>query len=172
MNKFAQLNQFKNRVMDSYRFIKRIYDGGIETPEQFTTFANVCQGHVDMCNILCYKLKPNFFGIFQPSKKSIFNKFKEVCAYTISEIQDMISTIQAEYDKLAEIDELRETMVIKAQIEYELANQFKEIDICHNKEIREARNIGFTYEPETDIDEIDEIDEINEINEIDDEILD
>lgn len=156
MDKIAQLNQFKNRVMNSYRFIKRVYDGGIETPEHFTTFTNMCQNHVDICNILCYKLKPKFFGIFQPSKKLIFNTFKEVCTYTISEIQDMISTIQAEYDKLAEIDELRETMTIKAQIEYELANQFKEMDIYHNKEVRESRNIGFTYESETNTEDIDD----------------
>lgn len=153
MDRIAQLNQFTTQVMNSYRFCKRVYEGGIESPEQFTTFTNLCQGHVDICNMLCYKLKPKF-GLLQQSKLKIFKSFKDSCAYTISEIQGMIGTIQSEYDKLAEIDELRETMAIKAQIEYELANEFKELDIARNKEIRESRNIGFVHIPSDEVSDI------------------
>lgn len=153
MDRIAQLNQFTTQVMNSYRFCKRVYEGGIESPEQFTTFKNLCQGHVDICNMLYYKLKPKF-GFLQWSKLKILKLFKDTCAYTISEMQGMIGTIQSEYDKLAEIDELRETMAIKAQIEYELANEFKELDIARNKEIRESRNIGFVHVPSDEVSDI------------------
>jgi hypothetical protein len=55
----------------------------------------------------------------------------------------MIYNMQAEYDKIAEYEELRETMTVKAQIEHELASDFKEMDIKKNEEYRESRDIGF-----------------------------
>jgi hypothetical protein len=75
----------------------------------------------------------------------MYKVFKDTCAYTVEEIQTMINEKQAEFDKIAEIEELRETMAIKAQIDYEIACEFKELDIERNKNIRESRSIGFIY---------------------------
>ena len=65
----------------------------------------------------------------------------------------MICEIQSGYDKIAEIEELRETMTIKAQIEYEIANELKELEINRQSEIRESRNIGFTLPIKNEEDE-------------------
>ena len=60
----------------------------------------------------------------------------------------MINEIQSGYDKLAEIEELRETMAIKARIEYEIANELKEAEIERQADIRETRKIGFSIPAE------------------------
>jgi hypothetical protein len=143
MNKNEKLNDSITEVMNSFRFCQKIYNGGIESPEQFTSFKNLCQNHVDICNMLYHTLKPSFLWIFPLYKWKQLKKFKNVCIYTISEIKIMIANIQSECDKMAEYEELRETMTVKAQIEYELASEFKEMDIKKNEEHREARNIGF-----------------------------
>ena len=157
MNNFAQLTQYKTEIMNSFRFCKRVYEGGIETPEQFDSFTNLCQNHVDKCNMICKKLKPKF-SLLQWKKAKNFINFKETCAYTISEIQIMINEIQSGYDKLEEIEELRETMAIKARIEYEIANELKEVEIERQADIRESRQIGFSLP----IEEID-TEELNKI---------
>ena len=147
----AQLNEFTTKVMTSFRYCRKVYDGGFDSDyaaEQFATFMNLCQSHVNLCNSLCKKVKPRF-KFFQWSKYKMYKAFRDTCAYTVEEIQAMINEKQAEFDKIAEIEELRETMAIKAQIDYELACEFKELDIERNKNIRESRNIGFTYNEET-----------------------
>lgn len=143
MNKNEKLNDVITKVMNSFRFCQKIYNGGIESQEQFTSFKNLCQNHVDICNMLYHTLKPSFLGIFLLYKWKQLKKFKNVCIYTISELKTMIYNIQAEYDKIAEYEELRETMTVKAQIEHELASDFKEMDIKKNEEYRESRDIGF-----------------------------
>ena len=147
-----QLTKYKTAVMVSFRYCKRIYEGGIETPEQFETFTNLCQNHVEVCNALCRKLKPKLPWL-QWEKAKNFSNFRDTCAYTIEQLQSMISEIQSGYDKMAEIEELRETMTIKAQIEYEIANELKELEINRQSEIRESRNIGFTLPIKNEEDE-------------------
>lgn len=142
-NNLTVLNNYTTEIMNSYRFINRVYESGIESKEQFTTFFNLCQNHVNICNARCKALKP-IFGFIQINKNKIYKTFKNTCEYTVSAIQDFISTIQAEYDKLDEIEELRETMSVKAQIEYEIATNLKEIEINRQETIRESKKIGFS----------------------------
>ena len=146
MNKsLILLNNYKTEIMNAYRYIKRVHEAGIESKEQFDTFINLCENHVANCNIICKKLKP-VFGFIQRTKYKIYKDFRSTCEFTVSDINNMISTTQAVYDKLAEIEELRETMTIKAQIDYELATEYKEVEIQRQADIREKRKIGFEIE--------------------------
>ena len=147
MNNFAQLTQYKTEIMNSFRFCKRVYEGGIETPEQFDSFTNLCQNHVDKCNMICKKLKPKLY-LLQWKKAKNFANFRDTCAYTIEQLQSMISEIQSGYDKMAEIEELRETMETKAFIEYEIAQKIKQLDIDRIDEIKTYNKIGFNINTE------------------------
>ena len=60
----------------------------------------------------------------------------------------MIQTTQAEFDKIAEIEELRETMETKALIEYEIAQKIKQLDLDRIDEIKTYNKIGFNINTE------------------------
>jgi hypothetical protein len=60
----------------------------------------------------------------------------------------MIKTTQAEFDKIAEIEELRETMETKALIEYEIAQKIKQLDFDRIEEIKTYNKIGFNINTE------------------------
>ena len=81
-----------------------------------------------MCNRLCKKLKP-LIPFIQLRKNKVYKEFWNTCNYTISQLNSMIQTTQAEFDKIAEIEELRETMETKAFIEYEIAQKIKQLDL-------------------------------------------
>ena len=89
----AQLNEFTTKVMTSFRYCRKVYDGGFDSDyaaEQFATFMNLCQSHVNLCNSLCKKVKPRF-KFFQWSKYKMYKAFRDTCAYTVEEIQAMIN---------------------------------------------------------------------------------
>ena len=141
------LKQYQTDVIKSFEFCKRMFSEGFETEVQFNTTMNVCNNYLNMCNRLCKKLKPSI-PFIQLRKNKIYKEFWNTCNYTISQLNSMIQTTQAEFDKIAEIEELRETMETKAFIEYEIAQKIKQFDIDRIDEIKTYNKIGFNVNTE------------------------
>ena len=149
------VNSYKTEIMQGFRFCQRVYEGGIETPEQFDVFTNLCENHVNNCNAICKKIKPKL-GIIQYKKYMQYKDFRYTCAYTVNYLNNILSSIQAEYDKAKEIAELQEQLEIKSRIEFELAMEFKEIEQQRQIERRKTKPIGFNVSQEIDEDYFDE----------------
>ena len=141
------LKQYQTDVIKSFEFCKRMFSEGFETEAQFNTTMNVCNNYLNMCNRLCKKLKPSI-PFIQLRKNKIYKEFWNTCNYTINQLNSMIQTTQAEFDKIAEIEELRETMETKALIEYEIAQKIKQLDLDRIDEIKTYNKIGFNINTE------------------------
>ena len=136
------VSSYKTEIMQGFRFCQKVYEGGIETPEQFDVFTNLCENHVNNCNAICKKIKP-ILGILQYKKYIEYKDFRYTCAYTVGTLNQILNSIQAEYDKAKEIAELQEQLEIKSRIEFELALEFKELEQARQIEKRKSKKIGF-----------------------------
>ena len=44
----------KGEIMNAYRYCEKVYNGGLDSYEQFQSFINLCQNFVDICNFSLY----------------------------------------------------------------------------------------------------------------------
>lgn len=141
----TELNRVKTYIMNSFRYCKRVYDGGIETKSQFISFTQLCQNHLNNCNFWCQKFEPKIK--FIPSyKKLLYDNLLTTCAYTVETINEMLQEWQLILDKQNEQAELASQIEMRARIEHELAIEYK--DIMTNKIKNDSKQIGFNINNE------------------------
>ena len=146
------VNEIKSYIMASYRFCKKVFDGGFETPEQFDTFTKLCENHLKNCNHFCRHYKP-MFGILQPKQHRIYKDILFTCSYTVEEINDMFGSYKMIQEKQAEKDNFMEQIELRARIEHELAIEYRELEIQKQKELSQKRQIGYNLNKTTNNDE-------------------
>lgn len=147
MNIRAIVKEYQTQVMKSFEFCKRMFANGFNSEEQFNTALSICQNHIKLCTRLCKTVKPRF-GWFQITAQKNFETLYDTCIYTVDEIKSMIQETQDEFDKIAEIEELREKMETKAFIEYDIAQKIKQFDLDKIDEIKTYNKIGFNINTE------------------------
>ena len=135
-----ELNDMKSYIMNSFHYIKKVYNGGIESFSQFNTFSELCQNHVNNCNILCKSIKPTVMYI-QFNKTNRYKELRELCAYTVDEIKDMILEWQESYQKHLKELEVINQIETRARIEHKIAIELKESELERFK--NERNPIGF-----------------------------
>lgn len=134
------VNDLKTKVMDSFKYCKRVYDGGIETSEQFDSYIQLCTAHINTCNFWCNKVKP-FLGIIQYNRYKRYKELYDLSEYTVSVLNALIAEINSVFTKYAEMEELREQIEYKMRIEHDVVMALKEVDIQEQHE--SGPKIGF-----------------------------
>lgn len=137
-----ELNQLKNKVMTSWRYIERVFDGGIEDYDQFQSFNNMCANHVLMCNKWCERLKPRLRWI-QYNRMKMYLDFREVCAYTVEEINDTISSWQSMYDKAMEEAKMKAQLEERCRLEHEIALEYRDAQYEKERKADQKPFVGF-----------------------------
>lgn len=132
----------KGVVMESYRYCEHVYNGGIESYEQFQSFTNLCQNFVDNCNFMCKKLKPAL-SILQPRKYKVYKDFNYVCGFAVNKLNGMLKEWQAGYDKSLEDAEMMKQMEARARIDHEIAIEYREKELTKEKTRLKQRPIGY-----------------------------
>ena len=86
----VQINALKDKVMTSGRYLEKVFETGFETYEQFQSFCNMCENHVNMCNAYCKKIRPSVPFIQRKQYKE-YDNFRTGCAWSVEIINDTIS---------------------------------------------------------------------------------
>jgi hypothetical protein len=140
------ISALKTKVMNNYRFCERIYNGGFEDQIQFVVFKELCQNHLDLCNFWYNKKQPKLWFItkyFPIQQTKEYIDLWLTCSYTVEQISNMINTTQESFNKMSEIEELKEQLEIKMHIENSIVKQIKENDIKELHEELKQNPIGF-----------------------------
>lgn len=119
------VNQIKTNVVAGYNFCKKVYNGGIESPEQFDAFVNLCQNYLDICNNYCSIVKPTF-GILQYNRYKDYHSVRNMCVDTVNEINDILTGLQTQFDKQQEEAEAYAQLETRLRIEATVAFDIKE----------------------------------------------
>jgi hypothetical protein len=135
-------NQIKTNVVASYKYCKKVYTGGIETPAQFDTFVNLCQNHLDKCNYYCNVVKPTF-GILQYKRYKDYKSIRNICADTVNDISDILVNMQAQFDKQQEEAEAYAQLESRLRFEAAIAYNIKEQESKNQLNKTLSRTIGF-----------------------------
>lgn len=133
-----QVNILKTKLMDGYRFCMRVYEGGIESTDQFSSFENLCQNYVDMCNFWCDELKP-LFGYIQYDRMKKYKDVHRVCEFTVGSLNVILQGFNAMLDKQAEEAEAIAAIEKRLRIEHKIALELKE----EQNQIAKTRPIGY-----------------------------
>lgn len=137
-----ELNQLKSKVMTSWRYIGKVYDGGIEDYDQFQSYCNMCATHALMCNRWLERIKPRF-GWIQYNRMKTYKELREVCNFTVDELYNTISSWQTMYDKAVEEAKLKAQLEERCRLEHEIAIEYREAQ--YEKERKEDKKppVGF-----------------------------
>ena len=136
------INDLKTKVITSGRYLEKVYENGLETPEQFQAFVNMCETHVNTCNFFCKKYKP-FLWFIPTEKTKIYRNFKAGCAYSVEIINALINTWQSAYDTAVEEAKIRSQLEDRARLEHEIAIEYAEAQYEKNHKIDNKSVIGF-----------------------------
>lgn len=128
-------NQIKTDVVAGYRYCKKVYNSGIESPEQFKIFVNLCQNYLDICNNYCTIVKPTF-GILQYKRYKDYKSIRSICVDTVNEINDILVGMQAQFDKQHE--EAEAYAQLEARLRFEAAVAF---DIKEQERLRQLEGV-------------------------------
>lgn len=136
-------NDLKTYIISSYRYCQKVYES-IENDEQYESWFNLCNNHLNNCNFLINAQRPNFLDIIiNRNYVNLFNDFRDSCEFTVESIQGMMNEYNANKTKLDEEIEMFNQLEKKARFEYGLAEEFKEMDIQNKNEYMSKRAIGF-----------------------------
>ena len=136
-------NDLKTYIISSYRYCQNVYES-IENDEQYESWFNLCNNHLNNCNFLINTRKPNFLDIIiNRNYVNLFNDFRDSCEFTVESIQGMMNEYNANKTKLDEEIEMFNQLEKKARFEYGLAEEFKEMDIQSKNDYMSKRVIGF-----------------------------
>ena len=136
------VNDIKSNIMQAFEFIKRVYNGGIETPEHFNTFTKLCQAHVDNCNYYCGKIMPVMMFI-RPNRKKLYKDLLNTCEYTVSELKGFICEYTVKSEKQKEQEEIIQQIELRARVEHEIMREYRNTDHENNLSIVKQRPIGY-----------------------------
>lgn len=135
-------NQIKTNVVAGYNYCKKVYNGGIESPEQFDAFVNLCQNYLDICNTYCTHIKPTF-GILQYKQYKDYHSVRNICIDTIDEINGILTGLQILFDKQREETEAFTQLESRMRFEAAVAYDIKESERKQTFENARKRPIGF-----------------------------
>lgn len=135
-------NQIKTNVVAGYNFCKKVYNGGIESPEQFDAFVNLCQNYLDICNKYCTIVKPTF-GILQYKRYKDYKSIRNICVDTVDEINGILTGLQTLFDKQREETEAFTQLEARMRFEAAVAYDIKEGEKQMLREESQKRQIGF-----------------------------
>ena len=136
------VNQIKTNVVAGYKYCKKVYNGGIESPEQFDVFVNLCQNYLDICNNYCATVKPTF-GILQYKQYKDYKSIRNICVDTVNEINNILTGLQAQFDKQQEEAEAYAQLEARMRFEAAVTYDIKEQERQRIKEESQKRKIGF-----------------------------
>jgi hypothetical protein len=136
------VNQIKTNVVAGYKYCKKVYNGGIESPEQFDAFVNLCQNYLDSCNHYCGIVRPTF-GILQYKRYKDFKSVRNICADAVNEINNILTGLQAQFDKQQEEAEAYAQLESRMRFEAAVAYDIKEQEKQHIREESQKRQVGF-----------------------------
>lgn len=137
------INDSLTKIMNSYDYCLTVYETGFDTVEQFYSFKQMCQNHVDMCNFYYRKCKPTFWK-FQYRKYKLSENVKNACLYTISELSSIINDYMDSYDKAVEEAKIKIKTEEHCRLEHEIAMEYKDLQYEHDKELKKkSPKIGF-----------------------------
>lgn len=143
------VNQIKTDVVAGYNFCKKVYNGGIESPEQFDAFVNLCQNYLDICNNYCTIVKPTF-GILQYKRYKDYKSIRNICVDTVDEINGILTGLQTQFDKQREETETFTQLEARMRFEAAVAYDIKEQEKQRIKEESQKQQIGFIINKTTD----------------------
>lgn len=143
------VNQIKTNVVAGYKYCKKVYNGGIESPEQFEAFVNLCQNYLDICNNYCTIVKPTF-GILQYKRYKDYKSIRNICVDTVDEINGILTGLQTQFDKQREETETFTQLEARMRFEAAVAYDIKEQEKQRIKEESQKQQIGFIINKNTD----------------------
>ena len=141
MNK-VQINKLKDKVMTSGRYLEKVFETGFETYEQFQSFCNMCENHVNMCNKYCKRVKPRFSFIQRKQYKE-YDNFRTGCVWSVDIINDLISSWQSNYDAAVEESKAVAQLEQRIRLEHEIAIEYQKAVYEENKETDKKPYCGF-----------------------------
>jgi hypothetical protein len=138
----VQINALKDKVMTSGRYLEKVFETGFETYEQFQSFCNMCENHVNMCNAYCKKIRPSVPFIQRKQYKE-YDNFRTGCAWSVEIINDMVASWQSNYDKLMEEAKIKSQLEERIRLEHEIAIEYQKAVYEDNKKQDKMPYCGF-----------------------------
>lgn len=121
-NKFAL--DMISKIMSNFDKINKVYDS-IETPEQFDSWCNLCNAHLQYCNVWLKRIKPKLMFIPRESV-ALYNKIHNAAEYTVNEIQDSIYTYNTMVEQQKEEIKMLQQLENRCRLEHEIAIEYQD----------------------------------------------
>jgi hypothetical protein len=144
MNKTKKfyINVLKDKIMTSGRYLEKVFETGFETYEQFHSFCNMCENHVNKCNAYCKQLKPKIPFIQRKAYKE-YDNFRSGCVWSVEIINDLIANWQNNYNTAMEEAKARQQLEDRIRLEHEIAIEYQKTIYEENKENDKKSYCGF-----------------------------
>jgi hypothetical protein len=136
------MNDLKSKVMNNGRYLEKVYEGGIDSMDQFQSFVNMCKNHVNMCNAYCKSYKP-LFWFLNTERTRIYRNFRKGCEWSVDIINAMIDTWRDGYEKMMNDAKQQAQLEDRIRIEHELAIEYANAQYELNRKTDNAVKIGF-----------------------------
>ena len=137
------VNDYKTSIMESYNYCIKIYNDGFESLDQFYSFKQLCQLHVDRCNFYYKKVEPKF-GILQYNRYKMTKELKFMSLNTINELSNLLNTWYDNYEKMIEEAKLAAKAEEQLKLEHEIAMEYRDVQRKKDKkELKKTKPIGF-----------------------------
>lgn len=143
------VNDIKTNIVAGYNYCMKVYNGGIKTPEQFETFINLCEAHINNCNFYCMKLKP-CLGIFNFKRYRDYMSVRNVCADTVDTINDVVNGLNVFMQKQKEENEAYAQLEKRLRFEAAVAYSIKENECKQTLEDTHKHSVGFIINKNND----------------------
>ena len=138
----VQINKLKDKVMMSGRYLEKVFETGFETYEQFQSFCNMCENHVNMCNAYCKRIKPRFPFIQRKAYKE-YDNFRSGCVWSVDIINDLIACWQRDYDAVVEEAKMKSQLEQRIRLEHEIAIEYQKAIYEENRQNDKKPYCGF-----------------------------
>ena len=138
----VRINKLKDKVMMSGRYLEKVYETGFETYEQFQSFCNMCENHVNMCNVYCKKLKPVIPFLQRKSYKE-YDNFRMGCVWSVELINALIASWQSNYEAAVEESKQCSLLEQRIRLEHEIAIEYQKAVYKENKQNDKKPYCGF-----------------------------
>jgi hypothetical protein len=138
----VQINKLKDKVMTAGRYLEKVFETGFDTYEQFQSFCNMCENHVNMCNAYCKKMKPKI-PFLQRRQYKEYDNFRTGCVWSVDIINTLISSWQSNYDAAVEESKQRSLLEQRLRIEHEIAIEYQKAVYEENRENDKKPYCGF-----------------------------
>lgn len=135
--------EYKNSIMNSYRYCLKVYDTGFDNIDQFESFKQLCQNHVNICNFYHDRIKP-IFGKIQYKRYKLYNDFKSAASFTIEDLSDILTAWQDSYNQAIEEAKAKTKIEEQLRLEHEIALEYREIQHKNDRNAyKKTSPIGF-----------------------------